>query len=458
MAIKGLTDREISFPQIGDIRKGMMKDGVSKSTGRAYSAPVDLDYFRVEFDERETEAQEMFAESYKDKLPQVREINIVLPFNDIERVWDPFCEAYTAGRMVARSDGATFIYLVDLKTGKPVVINGLDEDGKPVPHKDVVGMAGKTVIKCRPVGRLKVILPELRRAAYVVVHTTSIIDIRNISEQLAAIKQINGGRIVGIPLVLKRRPKEISVPNDDGTRRRLTKWMLSIEADPKWVSAKLEAMHMAALPSGAGKLALPAVSEVEELDQVDEEFTDEADDPLDLNYTDTVPLAPDQQSEQEEEAAEDAQWDGSDMNETPAPQDTKPAPAPAQPPASAPAANGKKTRPLSAVDLRHYVGKKANEYIVAKKETATDKQRQLLAMCLRQVFEGDDTRRKQTQLYLTGFASTKDMSGAHVKALIDWLNPTQDSGGAYVVNSDAAKEAYIVLTASAIEHGQQELF
>jgi hypothetical protein len=264
MGIKGLTDRGQAFPQIGNIRKG---DANGKN-----GAPRDLQYFRVEFDEREKTAADAFDKAY---LPQPTEINIFLPFNEIERCWDAWCEAYTAGRMVARSDGEYFLYLVDLKTGAMIVRDGVREDGQKEPHREVLGQAGKSVIKCRPVGRLKVIIPELRRLAYVVVHTTSVIDIRNISEQLEAIKQINGGQIVGIPLVLKRRPKEISVPNPDGTKRRLTKWMLSIEADPSWVEKKIAQLDRLALPEGSRPaLALPAVSEEaddEEGDQLDVE-------------------------------------------------------------------------------------------------------------------------------------------------------------------------------------------
>ena len=256
MSIKGLTDRGQAFPQIGNIRKGDKAEKVN-AEGKTVTYPRDLQYFKVEFDERETKAAEAFNAAY---LPQPTEINIMLPFNEIERCWDAWCEAYTAGRMVARSDGEYFLYLVDLKTGAMIVRDGVREDGQKEPHRELLGKVGKTDIKCRPVGRLKVIIPELRRLAYMVVHTTSVIDIRNLSEQLEAIKQINGGQIVGIPLVLKRRPKEISVPNADGTKRRLTKWMLSIEADPSWVEKKIAQLDRLALPEGS-RPALPAVSE-----------------------------------------------------------------------------------------------------------------------------------------------------------------------------------------------------
>ncbi len=249
--IKGLTDRGQAFPQIGNIRKG---DKSGKN-----GAPMDLKYFRVEFDEREIDAIAKFTTTYPNNPT---EINVFLPFNEIERCWDAWCEAYTAGRMVARSDGEYFLYLVDLATGGLIVRDGVRTDnGQKEPHREVLGQAGKTAIKCKPVGRLKVLIPELRRLAYVVVHTTSVIDIRNLSEQLEAIKQINSGQIVGVPLVLKRRPKEISVPNPDGTKRRLVKWMLSIEADPRWVEAKIAQLDRLALPDGGTRIALPSVTE-----------------------------------------------------------------------------------------------------------------------------------------------------------------------------------------------------
>ena len=114
MPIKGITDREERFPEIGQIRKGAPKND------KGYVGK-DLDYFRVEFDEQEKDAAKLFNSIYGDK-PQ--EIIVVLAFDEVDRVWDAYLEAYTAGRMVARSDGEKYLYLVDTKTGAEVVKNG----------------------------------------------------------------------------------------------------------------------------------------------------------------------------------------------------------------------------------------------------------------------------------------------------------------------------------------------
>lgn len=257
MPIKGLTDRQLAFPEIGRIRKGAPKG--ENRPGK------DLTYFRVEFDEQETGAIEVFSRAYG---PEPTEINVILPFDEIDRCWDAWYEAYTAGRMVGRSDGEHFTYLVDVKTGENLVLNSEPK----TPHREVVGHYGQKneAIRMRPVGRLRVMIPELARAAYLTVLTTSIHDIANISAQLEAFKRVNGGRIAGIPLVLRRRPKKISVPKPDGSRMRLAKWMLSIEADPTWVKALLLDVKRSALP-GNGLALLP-----EQTEQDDEIVTVEA--------------------------------------------------------------------------------------------------------------------------------------------------------------------------------------
>lgn len=243
MPIKGLTDRGLSFPEIGSIRKGI-KVTKTRDDGTQYQVPKDLDYFRVTFDEREHLSRQKFLMVYG---PEPKEINIILPFDEIERVWDPWLEAYTAGRMIARSDGERFWFLVDTETRDIIVRNGEPfmayEEDKPVGNDE-----NGNPIYAKPVGRLKVIIPELVRTAFLTVHTTSLHDIDNISQQLQAFKYINNGVIKGIPLVLRRRPKQISIPFKDGRRTRMEKWLLSIEADPAWVKAKLAEVQNLALP------------------------------------------------------------------------------------------------------------------------------------------------------------------------------------------------------------------
>jgi len=107
MAIKGLTNKGLDFPQIGRIKKGEMR--VTKKTkdlpkDKQVMRPFDLDYFKVEFADT-PEGEELAAVFLKAYGPKPKAINIRLPFNDIVEMWDGFMEAYTASRLLARSDG-----------------------------------------------------------------------------------------------------------------------------------------------------------------------------------------------------------------------------------------------------------------------------------------------------------------------------------------------------------------
>lgn len=260
MPIKGLTDRKLAFPEIGQIRKGAPKTG--NKPGK------DLPYFRVVFDEAEKEAEKIFRQVYGN---QPWEINILLPFNELERVWEAWLEAYTAGRMVARADGEKFLYLLDTETGEVVVKDGIDvKTGQPRPYVEGAPVGYYTdkrgqrqPIFCKPVGRLKVVIPELRRLAYLTVITTSIHDIINIDSQLKALQRVNGGKIAGIPLVLRRRPKKVSVPKPDGQRVRMTKYLLSVEADERWVKAAVAALEATSRPMLAARPAAALTAEAQ---------------------------------------------------------------------------------------------------------------------------------------------------------------------------------------------------
>jgi hypothetical protein len=243
--IKGLTDQVDTFrafPQIATIRKGAPKG--NNQPGQ------DLSYFRVEFAEQEEEAARRFLELYG---AQPTDIDIILPFNEIERCWEAWNEAYVAGALVHRCDGEYVQYAINPNTGESLVRGGRDaRTGEPAPCNGAAG--------CKPHGRLRVIVPGLQRLAYLLLVTGSKHDILSITQQLAAIRDLNGGQLAGIPLVLRRRPRKISTPGPDGKRRRYEKWLICIEADPKWVQAKIAALGVAAMPAldAGAELALPS--------------------------------------------------------------------------------------------------------------------------------------------------------------------------------------------------------
>lgn len=223
MAIKGITDRQASFPEIGQLRKGDEKKDERKPG-------ADLTYFR--FTSQDKDVTKAFQAAYGS---EPKDINCYLPFDTTDENFMTAKEEWRAGGLIHRCDGETCEIW-------------LDDSG--VYRRDPKPCLGN----CKEVGRLKIIIPELRRLAYVTVLTSSVHDIITLSECLMAFEML-GKSLRGIPFVLRRRPRMISTPSGKGNKRaRREKWLLSIEANPAWgmsMLAQLEQNAYPALASGA---------------------------------------------------------------------------------------------------------------------------------------------------------------------------------------------------------------
>lgn len=117
-----------------------------------------------------------------------------------------------------------------------------------------------------------------------------------------------------------------------------------------------------------------------------------------------------------------------------------------------PKSNGHKpSRPLSPDQLADMMVRKAASYGSRK---ASDAQRKLFTVLMDNVFLGDDDKRHTVQQFLFGFASSKEIDDAMILAGLDWLNPSQDSSGAYSPDPMAIKEAIAIYDASLVLEGQ----
>lgn len=232
MAIRGLTDREASFPQIGVIHKGDVKG--EKGPGR------DLTWFR--FESQDVAAKQSFRDHYG--LEPVA-LHAFVPYNTTEKNFEAWKEEWAASSLRHRCDGE--YVTIQLQASGKYKIPGVGER---------VLCPGN----CKPVGRLKLIIPELKRLGYVTLQTTSIHDIMEITNNLRAIEETRGS-LTGVPLIVRRVPREISTPSKDGMRKRRTVSLVHIEARPDWVQMQLAAMAEAALPPvsiPSEPLALPS--------------------------------------------------------------------------------------------------------------------------------------------------------------------------------------------------------
>jgi hypothetical protein len=209
-------------------------------------------------------------------------------------------------------------------------------------------------------------------------------DIANLSAQLEALKAVNGGRLAGIPMVLRRRPKKISTPKPDGTRARYTKWMLSIEADPGWVKAKLLEVKQAALP-GNGLELLP--------ETVDGQFSD-----------------------------------GEDENYVP---DEEERDIPSQPVIDEKYDVDLKSPEAVKAELQRLVEKVQAE---GKKEPLKQGQKGIVISCLEYIMEPGDVKMKRHAFlqYVFGEVSSKDLTDVQYRAIARYIKPQKRDTGEYV--------------------------
>ena len=217
MAIKGLTDKtEAAFPRIGILRKGGEKKGNRPG--------ADLNYFRFTTDSQPV--LDAFNATYGSE-PQ--SLNVFLPYATPDANFQAWKEHWVSGGLQHRCDGETCA-IWQQQDGT------YSREPKPCPGG------------CKEVGRLAVIIPELKRLAYVTMLTSSINDIIEITANLEAAYALRGD-LRGIPFVLRRVPRMISTPSGkDGQRARREKWLVNIEPAPEWVALQLRHMQMAALP------------------------------------------------------------------------------------------------------------------------------------------------------------------------------------------------------------------
>lgn len=121
-------------------------------------------------------------------------------------------------------------------------------------------------------------------------------------------------------------------------------------------------------------------------------------------------------------------------------------------------AREKPERPLTPTILSSFLAKKAAGY---SSKNASPQQLGLAMGMLNECFAGDeaaDEKRHSVLAYLFGIESGKECASSQVLALLDWLKPEKDSGGAYFPDPMAVKEAQAVVRARMIDLGNEELF
>ena len=103
------------------------------------------------------------------------------------------------------------------------------------------------------------------------------------------------------------------------------------------------------------------------------------------------------------------------------------------------------------------MARKVELYADAK---ANEKQTGLAVGMLEMCFAGNEKSgdlRHSVMAYLFDMTETKKLWPSQILALLDWLKPEKDSGGAYTPDPMAISEAQTVVAARMKELGQEEL-
>jgi hypothetical protein len=242
MAIIGMTDNPPAFPRLGTLRKGEQKSG--NRPGRDLN-----DRFRLD-------AASELIQAFDAAFPTGNNIEVILPYPSVYMVWDAWLRMYTASALHRVCDGKTCQRHRD---SAGVMID------KPRPCLCEVEQL-PAAKRCKPAGALMVIIPALQRLGYIRVVTTSIYDIMEIQRNLDALAAL-AGDLRNIPLIISRTPRMVSVPGDNGQRRRLEKWLISVEPSPEWVQRQLAAMHQHALGTAGAVAMLPDLAPDYDVDE-----------------------------------------------------------------------------------------------------------------------------------------------------------------------------------------------
>jgi len=116
-------------------------------------------------------------------------------------------------------------------------------------------------------------------------------------------------------------------------------------------------------------------------------------------------------------------------------------------------------RPYDPIELKAQIQKFEKIYNKNWDAETLEKKRTSVVINLETCYAGNgaDMKRHEAMLYLVGVAHKNELTAPQTYALLRWLAPSQDSGGAWAPDPMAVREAQTLLTYARKENGQEEL-
>jgi len=317
MPLMNVMERGMRLPTIGKIRKGMQVPVIDRdsnapkkdSKGNIVMRPVEREFFVFSIDPtQQAEVTSVLRSAYG--TDQIRELNVFLAFPDAFRNFSFWLEAYNYNQLIARSDERLVTYLFDVETNEilvkgdergnnPVVVAHSSKPksaagvlvanvsvGQPLPYAPemVLGRAkgSDRDITFKAVGRLTVVIPELRRLATFSFVTGSYwYDIPQIYSTINIVEQIcqaTGRGANTIPMVLRRVEREGTYTDDSGAKKKKIRHDAELEIRGDIISGLLDTYKsspFALALENNNQPVLPAGSGAEPEEDYDAHVTEE---------------------------------------------------------------------------------------------------------------------------------------------------------------------------------------
>lgn len=310
MPLMNVMKRGMKLPAIGKIRKGEQVPVIDKDTGLPKKSkgeivmrPKECPHFVFTIDAtQEADVWKVLKASYG--TDKIKELNVFLAHPDANTNFSFWLEAYNANQLVARSDERIVTYLFDVDTNTTLIKDGVIVEHSPKPNSpsgklvnglkigaelpyqpDMILAQSKTsdkAITFKAVGRLTVIIRELRRAETFTVMTGGywydIPQIWTTIEILDSIAQATGRGANTIPLKLRRVEREHKYTAEDGSKKKKVSHDLELVIRTDIVAQLLESYDGApftfGLESGTrSQPTLPAIGAGEMAEQYDDSDT-----------------------------------------------------------------------------------------------------------------------------------------------------------------------------------------
>jgi len=319
MAIKDRKRRRLA--RLGVIRLGILVDN---ATGRGQH-PVQTDYFVLK------DAPDIQAFYDGRGVEKVRELDVLLPFPDVERNFTAFYQLWAGGVLVCQGDGETVHYATPLRVevkrkkkgeevietthvynapGETLVANGeaqvaFEWNGHKFAPGDPVECPGEShdlyphCAACKLSALLKVMMadPALFRLGYYQISTGSK---RNHDTIMGTLELFPADRVNAIPFKLRLVEEQVTY-TENGQRKKGTKWFLQLEPDPT-ITRKLYEQQVQTMLGEMTHPPQPALSAGPDWDEIDPQvpppFVTVGRDAA-TGYGDDEPLEPDEVVEAE---------------------------------------------------------------------------------------------------------------------------------------------------------------